>query len=50
MKTLIESYELRVELGNTGYEKFRNKYTWKKKAEEMTGIYESVLQEQGKDN
>lgn len=50
LKILIESYELRVELGNTGYEKLRNKYTWKKKAEEMTGIYESVLQEQGKGN
>ncbi|MCD7847489.1 MAG: glycosyltransferase family 4 protein [Oscillospiraceae bacterium] len=50
LKTLIESYELRVVLGNNGYEKLRNKYTWKKKTEEMTGIYKSVIQKQGKGN
>lgn len=42
---LVEDEKSRIEMGNRGYEKLREKYTWSKRAEMMSGVYNKLCQE-----
>ncbi|MDO4265194.1 MAG: glycosyltransferase family 4 protein [Eubacteriales bacterium] len=42
LKTLIENYELRIDLGNNGFRRLRSEYTWEKKCNDMLKIYKTM--------
>lgn len=42
---LIEDSKLRIKLGEKGFEKIYDKYTWEKRAKYMTNIYKEILLE-----
>lgn len=44
LKTLTEDYNLRIRLGNNGYERLQKEYTWEVKSKEMMEVYKSILQ------
>ena len=43
LKKLIEDYNLRVKLGNNGFQRLSNEYTWETKSKVMMEVYESIL-------
>lgn len=43
LKKLIESETMRIEMGNSGYTRLKENYTWEKKSQEMTEIYQQIL-------
>lgn len=43
LKKLIEDYDLRVKLGNNGFKRLLNEYTWEAKIKAMTDVYHSIL-------
>lgn len=43
LKTLIESETMRLDMGNRGYTRLKEGYTWEKKAKDMTMLYQEIL-------
>lgn len=43
LKKLIEGYNLRVKLGNNGFQRLSNEYTWEAKSKAMMEVYQSIL-------
>lgn len=39
LQSLIENSELRIRLGENGYEKIRKQYTWSRRVDSMTDVY-----------
>lgn len=42
LKTLIENESICIAMGNSGYERLRENYTWEKKQQEMMDIYKII--------
>lgn len=42
---LIENCDLRIAMGNAGYEKLRNRYTWTRRIQEIKEIYQKLYEE-----
>lgn len=43
LKTLIEDYNLRIRLGDNGFERLQREYTWEVKSKEMMEVYKSII-------
>lgn len=43
LKMLIENRQLRLDMGNKGFERLKEAYTWEEKADEMMAIYKSII-------
>lgn len=43
LKTLIESETMRLDMGNRGYIRLKESYTWEKKAKDMMTLYQEIL-------
>lgn len=43
LKLLIENETMRLDMGNCGYTRLKEGYTWEKKAKDMTAVYQEIL-------
>lgn len=43
LKLLIENEIMRLDMGNCGYTRLKEGYTWEKKAKDMTAVYQEIL-------